>query len=180
MGKHDEAEDLTQDIFLKIFKALDTFDRSASFQTWIVSISRNLCIDHYRSVRREREMIVRDNYVYPHWEGAYFFSKPAMALWMAAFGMLLFGAESNPPGEALGGLTEWGVRLPFAFVAILGIWSVYLIGKQLKDRATGVVLGERVAHVLLSHSHMDHTFGTPFVDPFYSHGSSNSARTGAG
>jgi RNA polymerase sigma-70 factor (ECF subfamily) len=60
VGKHDEAEDLTQDIFLKIFKALDTFDRSASFQTWIISISRNLCIDHYRSVRRERETIVRD------------------------------------------------------------------------------------------------------------------------
>src|SRR2546422_11344629 len=27
VGKHDEAEDLTQDIFLKIFKSLDTFDR---------------------------------------------------------------------------------------------------------------------------------------------------------
>ena len=26
VGKHDEAEDLTQDIFLKIFKALNTFD----------------------------------------------------------------------------------------------------------------------------------------------------------
>ena len=55
VGKHDEAEDLTQDIFLKIFKALGTFDRRANFQTWIVSISRNLCIDHYRSVRKERE-----------------------------------------------------------------------------------------------------------------------------
>jgi RNA polymerase sigma-70 factor (ECF subfamily) len=46
VGKHDEAEDLTQDIFLKIFKAL--------------SISRNLCIDHYRSVRKERQTIARD------------------------------------------------------------------------------------------------------------------------
>jgi RNA polymerase sigma-70 factor (ECF subfamily) len=60
VGKHDEAEDLTQDIFLKIFKALDTFDRRANFQTWIISISRNLCIDHYRSVRKERQMIARE------------------------------------------------------------------------------------------------------------------------
>src|SRR5207245_3055057 len=58
--KHDEAEDLAQDIFLKIFKSLDTFDRRANFQTWLISISRNLCIDHYRSVRKERETIDRD------------------------------------------------------------------------------------------------------------------------
>jgi RNA polymerase sigma factor, sigma-70 family len=60
VGKHDEAEDLTQDIFLKIFRALSTFDRRANFQTWIISISRNLCIDHYRSVRKERQTIARD------------------------------------------------------------------------------------------------------------------------
>ena len=38
-GKHDEAEDLTQDIFLKIFRSLHTFDRRANFQTWLVSVS---------------------------------------------------------------------------------------------------------------------------------------------
>ena len=59
-GRHAEAEDLTQDVFLKIFKSLHTFDRRANFQTWLVSVSRNLCIDHYRSVRKERETIDRD------------------------------------------------------------------------------------------------------------------------
>src|SRR2546428_4780464 len=59
VGKHDEAEDLTQDIFLKIFKSLGTFDRRANFQTWLISVSRNLCIDHYRSVRQERLTIDR-------------------------------------------------------------------------------------------------------------------------
>jgi RNA polymerase sigma-70 factor (ECF subfamily) len=59
-GKHDEAEDLTQEIFLKIFRSLNTFDRRANFQTWLVSVSRNLCIDHYRSVRKERETIDRE------------------------------------------------------------------------------------------------------------------------
>src|SRR5687767_12473660 len=60
VGRHEEAEDLAQDIFLKIFKSLDTFDRRANFQTWLISVSRNLCIDHYRSVRKERETIDRD------------------------------------------------------------------------------------------------------------------------
>jgi RNA polymerase sigma-70 factor (ECF subfamily) len=59
VGRHDEAEDLTQDIFLKVFKSLGTFDRRANFQTWLISVSRNLCIDHYRSVRKERESVDR-------------------------------------------------------------------------------------------------------------------------
>ena len=60
VGTHEGAEDLTQDIFLKLFKSLDSFDRRANFQTWLISVSRNLCIDHYRSVRRERQVISRD------------------------------------------------------------------------------------------------------------------------
>ena len=60
VGSHEQAEDLTQEIFLKIFRSLDTFDRRANFQTWLISVSRNLCIDHYRSVRKERQTIDRD------------------------------------------------------------------------------------------------------------------------
>src|ERR1700755_655769 len=59
VAKHEEAEDLTQEIFLKVFKSLGTFDRRANFQTWLISVGRNLCIDHYRSVRKERETIER-------------------------------------------------------------------------------------------------------------------------
>ncbi len=60
VGSHEQAEDLTQDIFLKIFRSLETFDRRANFQTWLISVSRNLCIDYYRSVRRERQLIDRE------------------------------------------------------------------------------------------------------------------------
>ena len=57
VGRSDLAEDLTQDIFLRVFRSLGTFDRRANFQTWLTSVSRNLCIDHYRSVRKERAAI---------------------------------------------------------------------------------------------------------------------------
>ena len=60
VGRHDEAEDLTQDVFLKVFKSLRTFDRRANFPTWLISVSRNLCIDHYRSVRREHDAVTHD------------------------------------------------------------------------------------------------------------------------
>lgn len=60
VGTYDEAEDLTQEIFLKVFKSLNTFDRRANFQTWLISVSRNYCIDRYRSGRRDREVFARE------------------------------------------------------------------------------------------------------------------------
>jgi RNA polymerase sigma-70 factor (ECF subfamily) len=59
-GKHDLAEDLTQDIFLKVFKSLDKFHRDADFSTWLSSVARHYCIDHYRASKREREVLVED------------------------------------------------------------------------------------------------------------------------
>jgi RNA polymerase sigma-70 factor (ECF subfamily) len=55
VARFDEAEDLTQEIFVKLFRALPTFDRRASFDTWLTRVNRNLCIDHYRRRRREKE-----------------------------------------------------------------------------------------------------------------------------
>jgi len=59
-GKHDEAEDLTQEIFLKVFRSLDKFHRDADFSTWLSSVARNYCIDRYRASKREREVLVED------------------------------------------------------------------------------------------------------------------------
>jgi RNA polymerase sigma-70 factor (ECF subfamily) len=59
-GKHDDAEDLTQEIFLKVFKSLDKFNQDADFSTWLSSVARNYCIDHYRASKREREVLVDD------------------------------------------------------------------------------------------------------------------------
>ena len=59
-GKHDEAEDLTQDIFLKVFRSLEKFNRDADFSTWLSSVARNYCIDNYRAGKREKEVVVED------------------------------------------------------------------------------------------------------------------------
>ncbi len=59
-GRHAEAEDLTQEIFLKVFKSLDRFHRDADFGTWLSSVARNYCIDRYRAGKREREVVVED------------------------------------------------------------------------------------------------------------------------
>ncbi|MBN2359079.1 MAG: hypothetical protein JXR83_06470, partial [Deltaproteobacteria bacterium] len=39
---------------------------------------------HYGEVARE--MVVRDDYLYPHWKSDYFFSKPVLLFWLMAVG----------------------------------------------------------------------------------------------
>jgi RNA polymerase sigma-70 factor (ECF subfamily) len=56
-GRHEEAEDLTQDIFLKIYRSLGTFDLDAAFLPWLIRVSKNMCVDHYRKRRRERLLV---------------------------------------------------------------------------------------------------------------------------
>ena len=58
-GRFEEAEDLTQEVFLKVYKALDTYKKEQDFSWWLVSISRNACIDYYRSTKRERKMLIQ-------------------------------------------------------------------------------------------------------------------------
>lgn len=59
-GKHDAAEDLTQEILLKLFRSLDKFNRDADLGTWLSSVARNYCIDRYRAGKREREVVVEN------------------------------------------------------------------------------------------------------------------------
>jgi RNA polymerase sigma-70 factor, ECF subfamily len=65
-GKHDEAEDLTQEIFLKVFRSLEKFNRDADFSTWLSSVARNYCIDRYRASKREKEVLVDDLLAFDH------------------------------------------------------------------------------------------------------------------
>jgi RNA polymerase sigma-70 factor (ECF subfamily) len=65
-SKHDQAEDLTQDIFVKLLRSLDKFHRDADFGTWLTSVARHYCIDHYRASKREREVLVEDLVAFDH------------------------------------------------------------------------------------------------------------------
>jgi RNA polymerase sigma-70 factor, ECF subfamily len=60
VGRYDDAEDLTQEIFVRLLRALPTYDRRANFDTWLASVSRNHCIDNYRRIRRENERFTHD------------------------------------------------------------------------------------------------------------------------
>ncbi len=48
------AEDLTQDVFVRVVQSAGTFKHEAKFTTWVYSIARNLCIDHLRKMSLRR------------------------------------------------------------------------------------------------------------------------------
>ena len=54
-GSGSEAQDLTQEVFLRVFRTVKTFrSTEGSFATWLARVTRNLLIDHYRRTRQER------------------------------------------------------------------------------------------------------------------------------
>ncbi len=52
MAVKQEAEDLTQDTYLKVFKSLHQFKGKSSFKTWVFSIATNLARDQLRKTKR--------------------------------------------------------------------------------------------------------------------------------
>ena len=51
VGNRDDALDLAQEIFLKVFQALDRFNPAYKFSTWLFRIAGNAAIDHLRKRR---------------------------------------------------------------------------------------------------------------------------------
>jgi RNA polymerase sigma-70 factor, ECF subfamily len=54
VGNHEDANDLTQDTFLKAYKALKSFKKNSGFFTWLYRIGINLSINFINSRKRRR------------------------------------------------------------------------------------------------------------------------------
>jgi len=52
MGGGHEAEDLTQEVFLRVLRALDTYEERQLERAWVFRIARNVWLDHLRVRRR--------------------------------------------------------------------------------------------------------------------------------
>lgn len=48
LGNGDEAADVTQEVFVKVYTTLNQFRGQASFQTWLYRVTANLCVDRHR------------------------------------------------------------------------------------------------------------------------------------
>jgi RNA polymerase sigma-70 factor (ECF subfamily) len=54
-GSAEDAEDLTQEVFIKVYRTLGSYDSSkGAFATWLTTMTRNLLVDHFRRSKLER------------------------------------------------------------------------------------------------------------------------------
>ena len=54
-GSADDAQDLTQEVFIKMYRTLQSYDASkGAFMTWVTTITRNLLVDHFRKTKQDR------------------------------------------------------------------------------------------------------------------------------
>lgn len=52
LGSAEGAQDITQDVFIKAFLALETWQPDAAFPAWLLRIARNACLDVLRAQQR--------------------------------------------------------------------------------------------------------------------------------
>ena len=57
---HDDADDLTQEIFIKIHKYIDTFREDSQLYTWIYRIATNECLSFLKKKKRRFFLPIED------------------------------------------------------------------------------------------------------------------------
>lgn len=62
LGNAQDAEDATQEIFMRSYTRLESFDRTRRFSTWLLTIASNYCIDRLR--RRRFAWLTLDDVAY--------------------------------------------------------------------------------------------------------------------
>jgi RNA polymerase sigma-70 factor, ECF subfamily len=50
-GNQQDAEDMTQEVFIRVLNNLKSFDRNRNLKSWIFTIARNVAVDTYRKKR---------------------------------------------------------------------------------------------------------------------------------
>ncbi|WAC03921.1 sigma-70 family RNA polymerase sigma factor [Lacinutrix neustonica] len=56
----EEAEEVAQDVFIKIYKHLATFKGDSKFSTWIYKVTYNTCLDRIKKLKRLQNTIAID------------------------------------------------------------------------------------------------------------------------
>ncbi len=63
IGNYDDAADLAQEAFIRIFKAISGFKEQSSFSTWVYRITTNVCLDEIRK-RKNKKVISLDEEIH--------------------------------------------------------------------------------------------------------------------
>ena len=62
VGNTEDAQDISQEVFLKAYRYLARFNRQASFSTWIYQIAVNTAIDELRRRKGKETLSLEEEY----------------------------------------------------------------------------------------------------------------------
>jgi RNA polymerase sigma-70 factor (ECF subfamily) len=115
LGNRQEAEDVTQETFLRVYRSLDRYDESMKFSTWIYRIGTNLSIDR---LRKRKATYSLDADVAPDGEGTDWYG-------------MLASEEPTPEGRVL--LSESQRRIREAIDSLPKKYKSVVVLKYLHD-----------------------------------------------
>jgi RNA polymerase sigma-70 factor (ECF subfamily) len=55
-GSNEDAKDVYQEVFLRVYRALPRFEFRSQFSTWLYRIVKNVCLTHQQQVRKEPQI----------------------------------------------------------------------------------------------------------------------------
>jgi RNA polymerase sigma-70 factor (ECF subfamily) len=61
VNNHHDAEDILQNVFIKVASGINDLNRKEKIQSWIYTIARNAIVDHYRSKGNKRGISFEEN-----------------------------------------------------------------------------------------------------------------------
>ena len=67
LGDYQEAEDISQEVFIKIFRSINKFKKDAKMSTWIYQITVNTCIDAIRRKKAKPTVQIDEGRPIEHW-----------------------------------------------------------------------------------------------------------------
>jgi 4-amino-4-deoxy-L-arabinose transferase-like glycosyltransferase len=75
-------------------------------------------------------MFFRNDFLHPYLGSADYYDKPLLSYWLIVFFSWV-----------MKGLSTWTLRLPSALAGLLAVWSLYRLGRKIKDNSMGLLSG---------------------------------------
>ncbi len=57
VSQKEEAEDITQEVFVKVYNSIRSFDQRSSFSTWLYKIAVNSALDYLDKTKQQRKVV---------------------------------------------------------------------------------------------------------------------------
>lgn len=66
LKNREEAEEVSQDAFVKVYKSLTKFKGDSKFSTWIYKVTYNTCLDRLKKNKRQQNTVAIDEFTEHH------------------------------------------------------------------------------------------------------------------